>query len=64
MITKKQVSDLRSFSDAVTRLTLLKERALDDLNVAQSKLEHFLYKLEHDEDVPAYAPTVAPKETL
>ena len=55
MITKEQVSDLRSYQDAVTQLTLLKERALDALTLAQTKLEGFLYKLEHDEAVPADA---------
>jgi hypothetical protein len=55
MITKEQVSDLRSFSDAVMQRTLDSTRALQDLKIAQTQLENFLYKLEHDEAVPAYA---------
>ena len=52
MITKEQVSDLRSFSDAVMQRTLDSTRALQDLKIAQTQLENFLYKLEHDEAVP------------
>ena len=47
MLTKDQVSDLRSLHERIVVCALANERGISDLMFAQKQLDAFLWQLEH-----------------